>query len=415
MSNASWAFTTGDREKRDWHFSEPTLVASSDDSFLYLRKVLYADEFPVVLYKDGYLPQVFVSYSPDSGQTFLTSAPPAWGPRGSATIEEFDAEYVGGRLHMTWRVVPFGVRESELLYTRTTIDLTTFAEPVYLSGPVDDLQDFNPAISVSGDDVQIAWQQACNDYACGNPNVGMHLGQLSASGDLMVTSSQLTTGDEASPDLATFNAQLLMAWIKPDARFEHYAAEIIDHANGDNVLATLSSTGEQIWPQSFSLSKIDESHGVLHWEEGTGHGDRTFFVADIDADSKAVGPPRLLLSAPADQYRYHCSEMHSDDTNGLVWTSGLGLREDVPFGSTVPTTRTVKFSHDGAHSFEESMTLDFMLPTIYVASDTQAYDDTCPMVASRNGNELFVSWLRYGGNHRTSVLSSVGKPQRPCS
>jgi hypothetical protein len=420
LAPVSWSFQTGAVEREQWYFSEP--VRGLDHSTQWL-KALYVGEHPMVLGRA--LDTIYVGMAEDAGAYFrptISLVTPDFGG-----VQEFDAAYLAGRLRIAWRFLPYNIWESDIYYAQSNADVTTFSEPEYISKPYDTLQALWPSLAMDkSGHVRIAWQEICSSgySTCEFEDRGVSLATVEAATGEVLTSNRITHANEETPTLGAFDDPavpgdgLFMAFSESfDTISSPNTVKVVLPGDGNSVVGTPAEGVRQVWPQSFKLARIDGTHGALHWEEGSGTGGHSFFLADIDAVTPSVGPARRILDVPLDQYRYYCSRVETDGAGTLAWLSSLSLREDNANGERIPTTIEVRLSRDGGHTFADPIPLDFLLEPLAFGRDGQSDDSACPAIAISTSGKLFVAWNRnnYPTPMNNVVLTTVGIPGRPCA
>jgi len=409
VMGATWAFETGSSEKEEWHLAGEVLAGTGVGNL----RALYAGTRPVTVGARRH--EIYVNSSSDGGATFSPTVSIAT-PDSYGLNVEHDAMYSNGRLHVAWRFLPYSTFQSDILYSQSTPDLSSFTEPLYLMPPYDGQQTFSPSLATDKNGTTVlAWNSGCDYHVpdCSSEGAGTHLASLHPDGTHVLLDRLLSPGGASPTPVGFDDGQagsdgLMAAWL--GWRNYEYHLDVVIPSENSQPLATVSGQGGP-----FQFVRLDSQRGVLHWQEVDADGGRSFYLADVDAVAKTVGTARLLMSHRAADYQYYCSHITTNGAGLLAWRASGVLNEEAPSGKTRPTEGAIHISRDGGTTFGDPIPLDFLLPPFYSYEVGQVYDGWCPAIALSETEQLLVAWRREtDGGPEKVVMTRVGSSTRPC-
>lgn len=414
LEAGTWGFTVGEGAAFDWSFRpRATVPATVSPGIHRIRKVLYEDGRLIVVIAVG--THLYVALSEDSAASFQISDPIDVLPGPYGTVEETDAAYANGRLHLFWRAAPLNSPFSEVWYTHSTTNPITFQEPEMISSDSDYKAGLETHLTLDGDRVFLTWRDECpySDQCPFPDSQGLHMIVRNGERSLLERSEQLAGINKWDPLFAWVNGRLVMTWVDANLGTGRWAVQAVDYASGLAPVDEIAAFTPYIRSRYFF--ETASGNGVVHWQQGESTS-RDFYLSDYDSASRTFSEPRLLFSAPRDQHLY-CSRISTDPSRNLVWLSALGGKFAQAQDEPTPVERVVRFSTDNGATFGKPIPLDFLLP-YKVSGPEHNSDDVCPVVAAGADGELFVVWEHreaHDGSYSSPVQATSGTPVPECS
>ncbi len=381
IDSAVWKFVTGNIPQTSFTWSSPKQIGGRG----YVAG-LAADGDDLVA---SWTTPLSVAVSRDNGQTF--GAPITVVTPDNPYISPVLVALSGGIAHVAWRAIPgdtgFGY------YTRLLDGLSRADTPLQLTTPGGSTNIVSVALGFDGDQqVRLAW----DDYSCApNCSLGEYAVWASASQDGGASFSSLGRLDQhgaGSPAIAWTSSGMLTAWIENN--------HLVVHDDAGTQLASLSETGEMLWP--FTFLQLAGGRALLSWREGPGIGVQITYLSRFEQG--AFTEPRELIREPDGETEVS-SSFGASSGDALLWLTSVGN----VFG---PAQRSVRLSSNAGDTFAAPQVLDF-LHDAYGAPDGS--DTFCPVVALGSGGVAHLLWQRgLDDTGPTQILYAKGTPSTPC-